>query len=89
MKRILTLTAAFLLTLTMVVMPLTTSAVTVEIFPDVPDKHWASGYIQWGVSSETVKGFEDGTFRPEESLSRAEFAALILSSQEKLGLHYP
>ncbi len=45
-------------------------------FPDVKD-HWAIGYIGALVKSGYLKGYDDGTFRPDRAVSRAEFAALI------------
>ncbi len=45
-------------------------------FPDVKD-HWAIGYIGALVKSGYVNGYDDGTFRPDRAVSRAEFAALI------------
>ena len=39
--------------------------------------HWAIGYIGALVKSGYVNGYDDGTFRPDRAVSRAEFAALI------------
>ncbi|KOP67910.1 S-layer protein [Bacillus sp. FJAT-18019] len=38
---------------------------------------WALEAIQWAVSEGLVKGYEDGSFRPNQSVNRAEMAALI------------
>lgn len=38
--------------------------------------HWAGGTIQKWIDEGTVSGYEDGTFRPENSITRAEFMAL-------------
>lgn len=38
---------------------------------------WALEAIQWAVSEGLVKGYQDGSFRPNQSISRAEMAALI------------
>ncbi|MGB2925408.1 MAG: S-layer homology domain-containing protein [Limnothrix sp.] len=40
-------------------------------------RHWAEPFIQTLVSRHFLKGFPDGTFRPDASLTRAEYAALI------------
>lgn len=45
-------------------------------FPDV-EGHWAIGYIGALLKSGYVKGYDDGTFRPDRPVSRAEFAALF------------
>lgn len=44
------------------------------------EKHWAKDKIEALVKLGIIKGYPDGTFRPEEKISRAEFAALIVSA---------
>src|SRR5665647_3910899 len=39
--------------------------------------HWAQTTIQAWVDQGTIKGYEDGTFRPENNISRAEFMTLV------------
>lgn len=39
--------------------------------------HWATGFIQGLVSRGFIRGFEDGTFRPEDPLTRAQYAAIL------------
>ncbi|MBK5262914.1 MAG: S-layer homology domain-containing protein [Peptostreptococcaceae bacterium] len=39
--------------------------------------HWAKDTIQNWVDQGIVNGYEDGTFRPENSISRAEFMSLV------------
>ncbi|MBK5246019.1 MAG: S-layer homology domain-containing protein [Peptostreptococcaceae bacterium] len=39
--------------------------------------HWAMDTIQNWIDQGAVKGYEDGTFRPEDSISRAEFMSLV------------
>ena len=39
--------------------------------------HWAEETIKNMVKLKYLKGFEDGTFRPDEAVSRAEFIAVI------------
>lgn len=39
--------------------------------------HWAAGFIQGLVSRDFIRGFEDGTFRPEATLTRAQYAAIL------------
>lgn len=38
---------------------------------------WAEAFIKGLIALDVVGGFEDGSFRPNNSLTRAEFAALI------------
>ena len=39
--------------------------------------HWATGFIQGLVTRGLILGFPDGTFKPEASITRAEYAAII------------
>lgn len=48
-----------------------------ENFKDVPKKHWAYEPISTLVEYGLVSGFSDHTFRPENQLTRAEFAAFL------------
>lgn len=47
-----------------------------EPFPDI-QTHWARPFISSLASEEIVKGYLDGTYRPEQSVNRDEFAALV------------
>jgi mono/diheme cytochrome c family protein len=46
-------------------------------FGDVTVDHWAGGVIQAAVKAGLFNGYEDGTFRPDHSISRAEAAAVL------------
>ncbi|QUG40575.1 S8 family serine peptidase [Psychrobacillus sp. INOP01] len=48
------------------------------IFTDVPAKHWAADYIQKAALLGFMKGYPDGSFRPEQSLTRAQATSLIV-----------
>lgn len=39
--------------------------------------HWAESFVLEAVEKEIVTGYEDGTFRPERPVTRAEFAAML------------
>lgn len=52
-------------------------------FSDVPKSHWATNYIGYMQQFGIINGYPDGTFRPNASVTRAEFAA-IASRFEKL-----
>lgn len=39
--------------------------------------HWAQAYIQALTGNGTLAGFPDGTFRPNDPVTRAQFAAII------------
>ncbi|MBW4495546.1 MAG: S-layer homology domain-containing protein [Oscillatoria princeps RMCB-10] len=46
------------------------------IFPDVTG-HWAQSFIQALAARDIIRGFPDGTFRPDEPVTRAQFAAMV------------
>ncbi|GLX66557.1 S-layer homology domain-containing protein [Paenibacillus glycanilyticus] len=50
-------------------------ATTVQ-FSDI-NKHWAKANIEAAVKLGIVNGFTDGSFRPENTVSRGEFAVMI------------
>ena len=47
-------------------------------FNDVHASHWAAPYIETAVASGLVKGFPDGSFKPEKPLSRVEAISVIV-----------
>lgn len=42
--------------------------------------HWAEAFIQGLVDKNLIRGFPDGTFKPEASMTRAEYAAIIAAT---------
>ncbi|MBD2081831.1 S-layer homology domain-containing protein [Leptolyngbya sp. FACHB-17] len=46
-------------------------------FKDVPSDFWAGAYIGELTRRNILSGFQDGTFKPNEPISRAQFAALL------------
>lgn len=62
-------------------------------YPDVPRDHWASGYVEAGVSRGLISGYSDGTFRPSQEIKLAEGAAIVLAllgySSEDFSGAYP
>ena len=52
------------------------SSVAVPLFDDIAG-HWAEEYINTAVQMGWVDGYPDGAFRPNQSVTRAETAALI------------
>ena len=49
-------------------------------FPDVGSSHWANGHIGAVVSQGIMNGYPDGTFKPDNPMTRAEVAAVIASA---------
>ena len=48
-----------------------------NIFDDVPNGHWAYSYINAAANAGWVEGYPDGSFRPDEPISRAEVVRLV------------
>ena len=48
---------------------------TTQTFSDISG-HWAEEYIRQVAGLGWIKGFEDGTFRPDTYITRAQFAAI-------------
>jgi hypothetical protein len=46
-------------------------------FSDVPSNHWAVDYIWWLKNNGISVGYPDGTFRPNNSITRAEMAVML------------
>ncbi|MEH2372750.1 fasciclin domain-containing protein [Nostoc sp.] len=58
--------------------PAPTSAPTSTVnLSDVSSDYWARPFIQALADNNVIAGFPDGTFRPNQAVTRAEFAALI------------
>jgi len=47
-------------------------------FRDVAPNHWAAPYVYTASTAGLLKGFPDGTFRPEATLTRAQGISLIM-----------
>lgn len=45
--------------------------------------HWASPQVDYLASRDLIKGYPDGTFRPDSYITRAEFTALLISFLNK------
>lgn len=67
------------------------SAKTATLFPDVPADHWAAAQIKELSQSGVIVGYPDGTFKPDDNVTRAEFAtmAVIALGQEHTTVAQP
>ncbi|MFC7748468.1 S-layer homology domain-containing protein [Paenibacillus thermoaerophilus] len=57
-----------------------TSAETAEAdvsFADVPDSHWARPFISHVSRLRIMNGYADGSFKPDQPITRAEMAAVL------------
>lgn len=46
-------------------------------FRDVPEGYWAKAYIEALASQGIIAGFPDGTFKPNDPVTRAQFATIV------------
>ena len=46
-------------------------------FSDVPSTHWAYKHIEYAVSQNVVKGYEDGTYQPDLTVDRGQMAVYV------------
>ena len=49
-----------------------------DAFSDVPASEWYARAVGWAVSSGIVEGYPDGTFRPDDLITREEAAATVV-----------
>ena len=49
-------------------------------FPDVSDSHWAAPQIKILSEQGVIVGYPDGTFKPDENVTRAEFASMAIKA---------
>ena len=49
-------------------------------FPDVTPEHWAYEYISTLIDKKIINGYDDGTFKPSNSVSRSEFVKMIYTA---------
>ncbi|MEH2146838.1 S-layer homology domain-containing protein [Nostoc sp.] len=52
-------------------------------FSDVSSNYWAAQFIQQLSQRGVIAGFPDGSFRPEEPVTRAQFAAMVNKAFQK------
>lgn len=54
-------------------------------FTDVQSSYWANPFIADLVRRNIIAGFPDGTFKPEQPVTRAQFAAMVSKAFQKAG----
>ena len=58
-------------------------------FSDVSSNYWAAQFIQQLSQRGVIAGFPDGSFRPEEPVTRAQFAAMVNKAFQKAQQRQP
>jgi len=57
-----------------------------DVFPDV-NKHWCQAVIEKFAAKGWVEGYDDGLFRPNKLINRAEFTAMVIRVLKKLNVN--
>lgn len=60
--------------------------VTVPIYTDVPAEHWAASWIEAAAREGFMQGYRDGSFAPNQAITRGEMAAVLTRIAAKEGL---
>lgn len=71
---------ASLLTLLLFVTAIPFAHAAQTTFSDVPRSHWAYEAISQMADQGIISGYNDGTFRPDNRISRAEFAKIMIAA---------
>ena len=53
-----------------------------DLFPDISG-HWAKDYINQAANKGFVNGYEDGTFKPDRNITRAEAVTLVYRTLDR------
>ena len=46
-------------------------------FTDIESSHWAYSFINSATAMDWIKGYADGTFKPDNNITRAEVVAIV------------
>lgn len=57
-----------------------------KVFPDVKENEYYTDAVAWAAQNNIVRGYEDGTFRPDNNISRQEMAVILQRMCEARGL---
>jgi hypothetical protein len=60
------------------------TTVPTQPYPDVDSSRWSASKVQWAKENDIVKGYPDGTFKPDTPVTRAELIA-VLQNAAKFG----
>ena len=76
--RVVILTSVAILTIAVMAVFLVPRALASNTFSDVPDSHFAHDFITWLFDNGITAGFPDGTYRPNNNVTRAEMAVFLI-----------
>jgi len=60
-----------------------------SVFNDVESDDWFYLYLVWAYTSDLVSGYLDGTFRPNNPITREEFASIIARTTTVIQIESP
>ena len=55
-----------------------------KTYPDVPKDAWYTRAVEFVTEAGLMQGYEDGSFRPNDSLTRAEAATILMRLIERM-----
>ena len=55
-------------------------------FSDVTSGSWYSAYVGWAVNNDIVAGYGDGTFGPEDTITRQQICLILANYLESAGI---
>ena len=58
-------------------------------FSDISSDYWARGFIQELANRGVISGFPDGTFRPNDPVTRAQYAAMVRQAFRRSAIREP
>ncbi len=58
-------------------------------FPDMSDAHWAYEYVEKAVKAGIISGFDDGTFRPDDTVTYEQAVKMIVRYLQGYDMAYP
>ena len=58
-------------------------------FSDVPEDMWYTDAVKWAVANEIVNGYGDGTFGPDDAVTKEQVAVFIYRASESSGMVLP
>jgi len=58
------------------------TAIAAKSYPDVEAQRWSAAKIRWAKDNKIVSGYADGSFRPTQTVTRAELMAVLRRTAE-------
>ena len=67
--------------------PYTTTAYLITVtrrhpWADLGEDHWADGPVQYLFDKGVINGYQDGSFRPNDTVTRAQFAKMLVGAMQ-------